>query len=77
MKYDAIAIYCNENRQPEPLLVEPEECESIEEFMDFLYALIESVVEDPSADDVLHAISTHAWTTEEIEDQTLVQLYIA
>ena len=76
--FDAEVIYCNQKRQPEPLLNEPEACESVDEFMDFLYTLIESVVADPKADDVLHAITTHAWTSDEFveDDQTYVSVKI-
>jgi len=81
MKYDATVIYCDELRQPEPLLNEPEDCETVEEFIDFLYTLIESVVEDPKADAVLHSIETHAYIEEEFEEDgeeyTNVSIFVA
>lgn len=84
MKYDATVIYCNEHRQPEPLLVVPQDCESTEEFMDFLYTLLESVIGLNPKDEiekVLHAIETHAYTEEEFEEDgeeyTNVSIFVA
>ena len=76
-KYDATVVYCTEDRQSEPLLNEPEECETIEEFIDFLYTLIAGVVLDPEADDVLHAISTHAYTADEFEEDGEVYVNVS
>lgn len=80
--FDAEVIYCNEHRQPEPLLVVPQDCESTKEFMDFLYTLLESVMGvDPEVEKVLHAIETHAYTEEEFEEDgeayVNVSLYVA
>lgn len=63
-KYDAYVIYADENRQPEPLVNECMECDSVEEFVETIATLITDTIGIDNDDPVVEKLYNHDYETE-------------
>lgn len=63
-KYDAYVVYTDESRQPEPLVNEYMECDSVEEFVETIATLISDCTNVDADDPVLEKLYNHDYETE-------------